>query len=382
MEDSINKIRYKVCEQTSRKAPSIGYIVQCMENETFGIIYGAYGRYSGAQLEHNESISLFYFKKEKHVSYKAYTIVSYLQDMYICNNKISKEVSDVIAIDEFQFIDTINSKFCLRKNGHHHTDKGWKLMNCAIPFIEKSYNKFKSSDLEYSIEDCYTICHPQIHHETGIVEYYYSTFSDLLTNIYKSVPSILSCYFIIKELHIYGQTLPMEFLSKELSKIHLYVKKFDIHNEAKKFFSGHSGYFKCCPGSDDMFIMWDYKTTTSKDDFVRSLVVLGVKKDYRSCVGRGIDDEDYDNIDECETKKLRNEVCEKYDKDKHYTFLLKAFIEKIRNNIVRYNSAKNKLYSFINENDKELFNKKFTEENYKATIEIFGRKYHKLICLE
>ena len=131
-----------------------------------------------------------------------------------------------------------------------------------------------------------------------------------------------------------------------------------------------------------MFIMWDYKTTTSKDDFVRSLVVLGVKKDYRSCVGRGIDDEDYDNIDECETKKLRNEVCEKYDKDKHYTFLLKAFIEKIRNNIVRYNSAKNKLYSFINENDKELFNKKFTEENYKATIEIFGRKYHKLICLE
>lgn len=358
--------KYEVLEVTYHKEPCIGYIVQCRKDDDFGIIYGVQYN-NGTQLEYDKLADLFYFKKKKQVSYKPYTIVSYLQENY--KQAINNEVSDVIAIDDFQIININDrNKRRFRKKGYFCTDKEWKLIQYAIPFINKTIPS-----------GVYTIWHPQICEDTNKVEYHVTSYYNLFNDANKPISSILSCYFILKEYGMYEQTLPMDFLANEISKIHKYVKKFDIHEEAKKFISGHSGYFKCCPGRDDMFIMKDYKTTSSKDDFIRGLVNLGVKTDYYSCVGRGPGDDDYDNIDESETKKLRNEVCKIYDKDKHYTFLLKTFIEKQINNAERYKLAKKRLYSFIN---KDLFDKDFTEENYRNIIKNFHKNNHRIVCIE
>lgn len=369
MEDYKNKTKYTVCKSTLYKVPCVGYIVQCRKNDTFGIIYGARDCYERT-LRYDGIINLFYFKKEKYITYKPFTIVSYLQETYYNCNK--KEVSDIIAINEFQFISTdANSKSKLRENGLYYTDKNWKLMKSAIPFIEKSFD-----------DTCIAIMHPQINRQKNCVEYYVSMFFDILIEINKPVSSILSCYFNLNKLRIYEKTLPMNFVANKISKIHRYVKNLNIRDEAQKFISGHSGYFKSCPGSDDMFIMTNYKMTTSKDEFIKSLVTLEEKTNYRSCVGRGLGDDDYDNIDETETEKLRNELCENYDKDKHFAFLLTSFIENIRDNTAIYKIAKDKIYSFINKNDIELFHKILKEDNYKRIVEEFNKHNYRLVCID
>lgn len=51
-----------------------------------------------------------------------------------------------------------------------------------------------------------------------------------------------------------------------------------------------------------------------------------VDKDYYCCVGRGIDDKDYDRMNKEETFKMRKEIVSKYNQDDHFDFLLSEYV--------------------------------------------------------
>ena len=59
-----------------------------------------------------------------------------------------------------------------------------------------------------------------------------------------------------------------------------------------------------------------------------------------------------------------------------------VYINKKSLDFIHQKIAKDKIYSFINKNDIELFHKILKEDNYKRIVEEFNKHNYRLVCID
>lgn len=147
----------------------------------------------------------------------------------------------------------------------------------------------------------------------------------------------------------------MNYLLFKFEELKEYINSFNIDEEIKTFTAGESGTFQCRPGRDDHFNIIKYKRSSSLDPYIKQLVPLKEDFDYYVLNGRGEEDQDYNKIDEDETATLRNAVRNTYNKDVHFSFLLRQFLTSTSQKADLYEEASLNLLKFINKEDICLF---------------------------
>ena len=98
---------------------------------------------------------------------------------------------------------------------------------------------------------------------------------------------------------------------------------------AKTYKVSKRGYFQYRPGRDDSFNMTTERTIETDDEYIRSLFHLGIEKDSYACVGRGSEEENYEEIDFEEIKENIDIARDNYSKEKHITYYLSKYFEEV-----------------------------------------------------
>ena len=337
-------MNYNIIKETTCKSIGIGYIVRCQSNDSIGIIYGARNSEYRTQLTDDSIVKMFFFKKDNQTEYPPYTIISYLQERETCcYPDRTIEVTNVIPLDNFIIYDkSADSNDQIREDGCYHCDLEWKLMSEAKPYAELSHTEL-----------CINL--PYIHPKEKNVEYYNYTVYDCPNTSNSHLGSICSIFYTIKFFSFHKNVFSIAHIAEKLDDIKKYVNDFNVIEESKKFIAGESGIFQSRPGRDDHFNITTYKRTSSTDSYIKGLVKLEESLEYYSLNGRGIDDEDYDNIDEEKTTILRSEVKKAYNKNAHYFHLVDEFISYIKLKQQAYERANKLRNKFIDSQDKHLF---------------------------
>lgn len=348
----ISRIKYS---EESRLG--IGYILQCDKGENFGIIYGYRNhRYSYYQ----EKTWLYFFNKPKSLFYEKFTEISYIKSSSGYNNPESFQVSDVFPLSNYKIIETDNELIRgvdkRRDDGLYYYDIQWDLMSNGMPFM----------DLDgCSIHVFYPIIDTK---NNTIVFHDYSAYTR------NKRANIVSCFIGMHDLFLYSTEPTFEYVSSKLETIKNYIEKFNLFADARKFVAGQSGYFQSRPGRDDHFNTTKYWRSSSNDSYTRSLVNLHEEHDYYVCCGKGIGDEDYDTIDSEETKKMRLELKQKYNKDAHYMFLLNEFFTGLKEQRKQYLLYSKDIRSFVEKGDEELFQHHYDENEFQQVIQQYNNK--------
>lgn len=134
------------------------------------------------------------------------------------------------------------------------------------------------------------------------------------------------CYYLkhksLEEKHI------VDLLSK-YNEITNQVNNCNFDMIAKTYKVSKRGYFQYRPGRDDSFNMTTERTIETDDEYIRSLFHLGIEKDSYACVGRGSEEENYEEIDFEEIKENIDIARDNYSKEKHITYYLSKYFEEV-----------------------------------------------------
>lgn len=359
MKERIDYTDYKISgiKYSQESRLGIGYILQCAKGETFGLIYGY--RDHGHSY-YREKTWLYFFKKPKSVYYDKHTEVSYIKSSSGYDKAEAYQVNNVLPLSHYRIIDTGNKalrgKERKRNDGIYHYDLEWNLMNEGIPYMDLWGC---SIHVYYPIID--TSCKTIVYHD-------YSVYTR------NKGANIVSCFIGMHDLFLYSTEPTFEYVSSKLETIKNYIEKFNLFTEVRKFVAGQNGYFQSRPGRDDHFNTTRYWRSTSDDSYTRSLVNLHEEHDYYVCCGRGIGDEDYDTIDSEETKKMRLELKQKYNKDAHYMFLLNEFFTELKEQREQYLLYSEDIKSFVETGDEELFQHHYDENEFLQVIQQYNNK--------
>lgn len=350
---NISGIKYSQSQYYSRLG--IGYILQCNKGDNFGVIYGYRNH---GRSHYREKTWLYFFKKRINSHIEKLTPVTFLQSSSGWKEDELYEVTDIVQLNSYIIINNNDTKTRgkerKREDGIYRYDKEWDLMCSGTPYI----SLFHGFSANYPVVD------PK---SRTIVFHDYTVFSD------DCKYSILSCIIGLYNLREYSQEPQFDYVNKKLDYIKEYISKFKLSKELRKFCAGESGYFQSRPGRDDHFNFTKYWTTTSEDSYMKTLTNLHEEKDYYTCCGRGVGDNDYDRVDENETRKMRLEIKQKYDKNAHYIFLIDEFFSNLKEKRNEYLSYEKALYSFIEEGDEYLFESEFASD-YLSIIQEYNSK--------
>lgn len=280
----------------------LGIICECKERLDFGWLYS------------EDSVRLYFtFKKPTDYTLQDGTPVAFIS----LNDSLGHAVS-IIPLEELPFLYAESSdekEIELRKLKvlpYWEIHYPWRFDYCCINF---PYKKSRKHNLEL--------------------------FYKVLGGKEKALFMVL--YSIHKSSF---KCLSIEELSKEIQRINDYVASFSLENTLASYKCGNSGYFQGRPGRDDHFHITEYKEIDTEDEYIRSLIPLGVKMDYYACVGRGIDDNDYDNIDENLINRGKDIARKLYSKENHYAFLITNFFERYFDEKHNYENLLNKLNGY------------------------------------
>lgn len=334
----------------------IGYVMQCKKGDNFGVIYGYRNH---GRPHYREKTWLYFFKKHLNSHIDKWTPVTFLQSSSGWEKDESYEVTNIIQLQSYVVIDSQDTNTCgkerKRKDGIYRYDNEWNLMCSGTPYI----SLYPGISANYPVIDSKS---------RTIVFHDYTVFS------HDCKSSILSCVIGLYDLREYSQEPQFDYVNEKLDYIKEYISNFKLSKELRKFCAGEGGYLQSRPGRDDHFNYSKYWTTTSNDSYLKTLTNLHVESDYYSCCGRSVGDDDYDRIDEDETRKMRKEIRQKYDKNAHYIFLLNEFFSSLKEKRNEYLSYEKALYSFIEEGDEDLFERELTSNNLLSIIQEYNNK--------
>lgn len=292
----------------SKKKLEFGYILQCDLDDEFGIIYGVDSHKWGF----NDINWIYYFKKKKKLVLSPMTIVSFVctYDNYTEEEEIL--VSDINPIDDYIIVDDKENKGKkLREDGLYHSEIVWTNMDHLSKMIV--IDKFSVS-----------VYYPWISNVEKTIYYLQKNY---FGDMDESPRNIVTCYVRVKDLERYKKSISFSTAANVLKDMIASVEATDIKKVSKLFQVRDSGYFQYRPGRDDHFIFYKSRISKCEDSYINSLTELGVvDKDYYCCVGRGIDDKDYDRMNKEETFKMRKEIVSKYNQDDHFDFLLSEYV--------------------------------------------------------
>lgn len=291
--------------KTKRKL-GFGYIIQCNAGDNFGIIYGVQTH----NIRFNKYDWLYHFEKECNYELPQMTVVSFIRIYDDYSEKEEIVVSDIVPLYTYSLVDdheNINEK--KRDDQLYHSSLVWDKM--------KSHSKMIVID-----DNSASLYFPYLSKNDRTVYYLTEHFYNLV-----APKHIVEYYICLKRLEPFKDALPFEKTANTIKSFINKVDGLDIRKESKLFEVWDEGYFMYRPGRDDQFIYSKSRISKCDDIYINSLVELGViEKDYYSCVGRGEGDDDYQRLNEEDTKNLREEVIFKYDKDRHIEYLLKDFV--------------------------------------------------------
>ncbi|MDE7414322.1 MAG: hypothetical protein K2N05_11145 [Muribaculaceae bacterium] len=285
----------------------LGIICECKERSDFGWLYS------------EDSVRLYFtFKKSADYILEDGTPVAFIS----LNDPLGYAVS-IIPLDELPFLYAESSNGIEKERRkckvlpYWEIHYPWRFDYCCINF---PYKKSREHSLE------------------------------LFYKVLKGKEEAL--FMVLYSLHKSSfKYLSIEDLSKEIQRINDYVTSFSLENILASYRCGNSGYFQSRPGRDDHFHITEYKEIDTDDEYIRSLIPLGVKRDYYACVGRSKDDNDYDKIDDDLINSGKEIARKLYSKENHYAFLITNFFE-------RYFDEKNNYENLLNElNDYKLSNR-------------------------
>lgn len=292
----------------SKRKIGFGYIMQCNLDDDFGIIYGVES--------HEFSLDyinwLYYFKKDKGYILSPMTIVSFVCAYDYYRKKEEILVSDINPIDDYIIVDDKENKGeKLREDGLYHSEIVWTNMDHLSKMIV--INEFSVS-----------VYYPWISNVDETVYYLKQNYFD---DKDEDPRNIVTCYVRVKDFERYKKSISFSTAANVLKDMIASVEATDIKKVSKLFQVRDSGYFQYRPGRDDHFIFCKSRISKCEDSYINSLKELGVvDKDYYCCVGRGIDDKDYDRMNKEETFKMRKEIVSKYNQDDHFDFLLSEYV--------------------------------------------------------
>lgn len=278
----------------------VGIICECNKGSDFGWLYSYYGCLSICG-EKPLSVKLFYiFKKAHNYSANNGTVVAFISIDDLCGHAVN-----VTEINEIPFLyaESDDDVKQYRKNNllpYWEIHYPWRFDYCCLVYPDK-INNSELKELYYTIP-------------------------------YGKDLEIFMLLYSIHKLNF--QYLTLEKIALDLAEIKNYVKLFSIEQVLETYRSGESGYFQSRPGRDDSFITTAYKEIDINDEFIRSMLPLGEEIDSYPCVGRGLDDNDYNTINIEETEAGKKIVREKYSKELHLTYLISLYYEK-------YHTSKN-----------------------------------------
>lgn len=338
----------------------IGYILQGNKGDNFGVIYGYRNH---GRSHYREETWLYFFKKRINSHIERLTPVTFLQSSSGWEKDELYEVTNITRLYSYNVINHKDikpqGKERKREDGLYHHDNEWNLI----------WNQMRSGTPYITLYPGFSAHFPVINHNKKTIVFH--DYTEITSNC-KS--SILSCFIGLYNLREYSKKPSFDYVNQKLDSLKKYIRDFNLSKELRKFYAGESGYFQSRPGRDDHFNFTKYWTTTSKDSYLKTLTSLHEEKDYYTCCGRGVGDDDYDRIDDNETRNMRKEIKQKYDKDAHYMFLLDEFFSNLKEKRVEYLSYEKALYSFIEIGDENLFEREFTNTDYLSTIEEYNSK--------
>lgn len=287
---------------SSSERIKIGIICECDGGSEFGWLYSFYG-YSTILGEKPYSAKLFYsFKKSANHSLKKGTIVA-----FISLNDILGYAVNVMEIKELPFLyaESNEDEIQYRKKNvlpYWEIHYQWRFDYCCLFFPYKK-NKSQPAELQYKI-------------------------------LYGKELEIFKLLYALNESSF--KPLSLNAITNHIQEIKDYISGFSLENILETYICGESGYFQCRPGRDDSYNTTVYKTIESNDEYIKSIIPLGKESDSTACVGRGIDDEDYDKINVAETETGKQIARAEYTKEKHIAFLVNAFFEKYYSEKLKY----------------------------------------------
>lgn len=284
----------------------IGIICECKEGEDYGWLYSYYG-YSSIYGEKPLSIKLFYlFRKSKTCVARNGTVVAFVSLNDECGHAVN--ITNITEIP-FLYAESNEDEKKYRKENilpYWEIHYPWRFDYCCLVY---PYKKYKEQSL-------------------GL---YYSVLSGKDLEIFMLLYSIHKLDF---------KYLSLDAIANDIEGIKSYVETFSLEDVLDTYKCGESGYFQYRPGRDDSFITTKYKEINTDDEFITSLIPLCKEIDSYACVGRGIDDNDYDTINKEDTEEGKRIVRDNYSKGSHLAYLISAYFEK-------YYGSKNKYENLL-----------------------------------
>lgn len=352
-------IIYQDAEWYSKRKLGFGYIIQCNLGDEYGIVYGVccLERMFQKNLDR-----IYYFKKDKDFVLPNMSIISFvsLYDSYEeCDDLI---VDNILHIDEYQIInDKGNDHNIKRQDGFYHSDIVWKNMIDRKKIIVYDDN---------SLSVCFPYSPNEDHRKIFYLHLNYYGYKN------RKPENIVECFVKMKEYEKYKNAQSFSDAVNEIKNMITSVETTDIKAISMLFSVRDIGYFLYRPGRDDDFIYYKDRISKCDDPYINSLTNLGiVDKDYYNCVGQGTNDKDYNRLNKEETKRMRKEIISKYNKDKHFEYLLSKHILEFLENRKLYIFYSSSLKEQGNIDDINMYLKK--ERNFEELLNIMRKqKYH------
>jgi hypothetical protein len=309
-----------------KKHIELGMILQCRGGrESFGVLLGFWGD------------KLYYFDKEEDFSISQYQLVSFVVDAEDQNRALL-----VTDFDKFEIVSHENN--CFRKpDGSYCDPEEWKAMQRGIPFVAMSRNL---SILYFPVKQ-------------GDDELYY----EMILN--ETFINAINTFCYAKALS-FIPNLEVCDIKDRIIKINQYIDGIDYKSIIDTYRVNKEGRFVKRVGRDDHFHMTTTRSVATNDSYIQSLLPIGEEFSYYDC-SYG---EDYNYIDEEATDEEKNIALKKYDKDEHFAFLLKEYID------AHYKVAK--LVSEFDIRLKQIFNLEKFRSKVKA---LYFYQYYKSVVI-
>ncbi len=348
-------IIYIDAEGYSKRKLGFGYIIQCNFGDDYGIVYGVCSHKRGFQ----NVDWIYYFKKYKEYVLPNMSIISFVSIYDSYEEREDIIVDNILLIDEYQIInDKGNDHNVKRQDGVCHSEIVWKNMMDRKGIIAYDDNSV-SVYFPYSPNDN--------NKKIFYLSLHYYGYKNRIAN------NIVECFVRMKEYEKYKSAQPFNNAASEINDMIASVETTDIKEISKLFSVRDIGYFLYRPGRDDDFIYYKNRISKCNDPYINSLTQLGiVDKDYYNCVGQGMDDQDYDRLNKEDTRKMRKEIISKYNKDKHFEYLLTKHILDFLENRDFYISYSSSLKEQGNVNDMNMYLKR--KRNFNEWLSIMRKQ--------
>lgn len=276
-------VPYKKNILVQKKQIELGMILQCDGRDSFGILIGLFGD------------KLYYFDKTANFDMARFQIVSFILD----ENDPNK-ATYVIDIDRFEIVGN-EDRTIKRPDGVYCSQTQWKAMQIGIPFIAMSRHL-----------SCIYV--PADNNERDI--YYEAILRSPYVHVYDLRSYALALSFI--------PDIEVSDIKLEIRRLKQYINKFDLKKVINSYKVNKKGVFQRRVGRDDHFNIITTRTVDSKDSYVCSLLPIGEDLSYYDT---SHEESNYDYIDELATMEGKENALALYDKEEHFSFLLKEYID-------------------------------------------------------